>query len=100
MLACVQFMVRLQLVHVSVKIDHRLRVGTVHVSDGPEIAIKRQYRFPRKSPFPVVHVKAHLKLSSGLCCFSPEQHGPGDGPKDCCPLQTSGSQGPCELSAG
>ena len=40
MLACVQFMVRVQLVHVSVKIDHRLRVGTVHVSEGPEIAKK------------------------------------------------------------
>ena len=39
MLACVQFIVRVQLVHVS-KIDHRLRVGTVHVSEGPEIAKK------------------------------------------------------------
>ena len=38
MLACVQFIVRVQLVHV--KIDHRLRVGTVHVSEGPEIAKK------------------------------------------------------------
>ena len=71
MLACVQFIVRVQLVHVSVKIDHRLRVGTVHVSEGPEIA-KRGANNPRKSPFPVVHVKAHLKLSLGLCCFSPE----------------------------
>ena len=36
MLACVQFIVRVQLVHVSVKIDHRLRVGTVHVSHTPD----------------------------------------------------------------
>ena len=40
MLACVQCIVRVQLVHVSVKIGHRLRVGTVHVSEGPEIAKK------------------------------------------------------------
>ena len=59
-------------VHVSVKIDHRLRVGTVHVSERPEIAKKTLISFPRKSPFPVGHVKAHLKLSSGLCCFSSE----------------------------
>ena len=38
MLACVQFKSDLQLVHVSVKIDHRLRVGTVHISEGPEMA--------------------------------------------------------------
>ena len=36
MLACVQFIVRVQLVHVSVKIDHRLRVGTVHYSHTPD----------------------------------------------------------------
>ena len=36
MLACVQFIVRVQLVHVSVKIEHRLRVGTVHDSHTPD----------------------------------------------------------------
>ena len=39
MLACVQFIVRVQLVHVSVKIDHRLRVGTVHVSHTPDSGV-------------------------------------------------------------
>ena len=36
MLACVQFIVGVQLVHVSGKIDHRLRVGAVHVSHTPD----------------------------------------------------------------
>ena len=56
MLACVPFIVRVQLVHVSVKIDHRLRVGTVHVSEGPEIAKKALIPFPQE-----------VTVSSGPC---------------------------------
>ena len=49
--------IRLQLVHVSVKIDHRLRMGTVHVSEGPEIAQKKAL-----IPFP-----QEVTVSSGPC---------------------------------
>ena len=55
MLACVQFIVRMQLVHVSVKIDHRLRVGTVYVSEGPEIAKKK----------PLIPFPQEVTISSG-----------------------------------
>ena len=46
--ACVQLIVRLQLVSVSVRIDHRRRVGMVHVSECPEVAKKTLIPFPRE----------------------------------------------------
>ena len=40
--------IRLQLVHVSVRSDHRLRVEVVHVSECPEMA-KTRIPFPQRS---------------------------------------------------
>ena len=45
MLVCVQFIVRLQLVHVSVSLDHRLRMGMVHVSHKPDSGLWKNLNF-------------------------------------------------------